>query len=58
MVESKSDRELRRLVELGVGDVSIGAEIGYDGGQKAELKHLIERRKEWFPTSGLCRAAG
>ena len=31
---------------------------GYDDGQKAELKQLIERRKEWYPTSGLCRAAG
>ena len=28
----------------------------FTGEQKDELKALIEERKAWYPTSGLCRA--
>ena len=28
----------------------------FDDAQKAELKRIIEERKAWYPTSGLCRS--
>ena len=33
----------------------VNAHAGFSAEQKAQLAELIEARKEWYPTSGLCR---